>query len=129
MTYMGKPYFPWWLDNLADDVTGEGAAIQGSLHGPEAVRKLVLDARELYEHQELSFAGDYGDNGFIEEYTCEIRGEPTSAVATITRNAAGKAQRIVVNHRPRSSVLLFARLMGEKYAGTPLAEYFITNES
>jgi hypothetical protein len=129
MTYMGKPYYPWWLDNLADDVTGEGAAIQGTLHGPEAVRTLVLDARELYEHQELSFAGDYGDNGFIEEYTCEIRGEPTSAVATITRNAAGKAQRIVVNHRPRSSVLLFARLMGEKYAGTPLAEYFITSES
>jgi hypothetical protein len=129
MTYMGKPYYPWWLDNLADDVTGEGAAIQGSLHGAEAVRTLVLDARELYENQELSFAGDYGDNGFIEEYTCEIRGEPTSAVATITRNAAGKAQRIVVNHRPRSSVLLFARLMGEKYAGTPLAEYFITSES
>lgn len=129
MTYLGSPYFPWWLDNLADDVTGEGAAIQGTLHGSEAVRTLVLDARELYEHQELSFAGDYGDNGFIEEYTCEIRGEPTSAVATITRNAAGKAQRIVVNHRPRSSVLLFARLMGEKYAGTPLAEYFIPSES
>jgi hypothetical protein len=72
---------------------------------------------------------DYGDNGFIEEYTGQIRGEPTSAVATITRNPAGKAQRIVVNHRPRSSVLLFARLMGEKYAGTPLAEYFITSES
>ena len=26
--------------------------------------------------------------------------------------------------RPRSSVLLFARLMGKKYAGTPLASYF-----
>jgi hypothetical protein len=24
--YMGKPYYPAWLDNLADDVTGEGAA-------------------------------------------------------------------------------------------------------
>jgi hypothetical protein len=129
MSYMGKPYYPWWLDNLADDVTGEGAAIQGALQGAEAVRKLVLDARELYEDQELSFAGDYGDRGFIEEYTCLIHGEPTSAVATITRNAAGKAQHIVVNHRPRSSVLLFARLMGEKYAGTPMAKYFITDES
>ena len=129
MTYMGRPYFPWWLDNMADDVTGEGAAIQGVLQGPEAVRTLVLDARDLYEQQELSFAGDYGDRGFIEEYTCLIRGEPTSAVATITRNAAGKALHIVVNHRPRSSVLLFARLMGEKYAGTPFAKYFITGES
>jgi hypothetical protein len=129
MTYMGKPYYPWWLDNLADDVTGEGAAIQGALQGAEAVRTLVLDARGLYENQELSFVGDYGDNGFLEEYTCRIRGEPTSVVVTVTRNAAGKAQRLVVNHRPRSSVLLFARLMGEKYAGTPLAKYFITSES
>jgi hypothetical protein len=23
---MGKPYYPAWLDNLADDVTGEGGA-------------------------------------------------------------------------------------------------------
>jgi hypothetical protein len=129
MTYLGGPYYPWWLDNLADDVTGEGAAIQGVLHGAETVRTLVLDARTLYERQEFSFIGDYGENGFIEEYTCLIHGEPTSAVATITRNAAGEAQRLVVNHRPRSSVLLFARLMGEKYAGTPLARYFITSET
>jgi hypothetical protein len=128
-TYMGKPYSPWWLANLADDVTGEGAAIQGVLHGPEAVRTLVLDARDLYEQQELSFVGDFGEDGFLEEYTCLIRGEPTSAVVTVHRNAAGQAQGIVVNHRPRSSVLLFARLMGEKYAGTPLGKNFITSES
>ena len=34
-------YYPWWLDQLADDVTGEGAAMQGVLHGAEAVRTLV----------------------------------------------------------------------------------------
>src|SRR5436190_7674740 len=68
-------YYPWWLDNLADDVTGEGAAMQGILHGAEAVRKLVLDARELYQHQEFDFTGDYGDKGFLEEYTCQIQGE------------------------------------------------------
>src|SRR5215213_3966585 len=121
-------YYPWWLDNLAEDVTGEGAAMQGTLHGAEAVRRLVLDARELYEHQEVDFTGDYGDKGFLEEYTCKIQGEPTSVVVTVTRNAAGKAQHLVVNHRPRSSVLLFARVMGKKYAGTPLAKYFITGE-
>ena len=121
-------YYPWWLDKLADDVTGEGAAIEGTLHGSEEVRQLVLDARQLYEQHEFQFTGNYGDKGFIEEYTCLIQGAPTSAVVTVTRNAAGKAQHIVVNHRPRSSVLLFARLMGEKYAGTPLAKYFITSE-
>ena len=120
-------YYPWWLDNLADDVTGEGAAMQGVLQGAENVRRLVLDARTLYQNQEFQFTGDYGDNGFLEEYTCLIKGEPTSVVVTVTRNAAGKAQHLVVNHRPRSSVMLFARVMGEKYAGTPLAKYFITN--
>jgi hypothetical protein len=122
-------YYPWWLDNLAEDVTGEGAAIEGTLHGAEEVRKLVLDARALYEHHEFQFVGDYGDKGYLEEYTCLILGAPTSAVVTVTRNAAGKAQHIVVNHRPRSSVLLFARAMGKKYAGTSLAKYFITTES
>src|SRR5262252_412006 len=108
-------YYPWWLDNLADDVTGEGAAIEGTLHGAEEVRRLVLDARERYEQHEFQFTGYYGDKGFIEEYTCLIQNAPTSAVVTVTRNAAGKAQHIVVNHRPLSSVLLFARVMGEKY--------------
>jgi hypothetical protein len=122
-------YYPWWLDNLADDVTGEGAAMQGILQGAEQVRRLVLDARALYEHQEFQFTGNYGESGFLEEYTCLIKGEPTRVVVTVTRNAAGKAQHLVVNHRPRSSVLLFARVMGEKYAGTPLARYFITSES
>jgi hypothetical protein len=129
MTYMGRPYYPWWLDNLADDVTGEGAAMQGVAHGADAVRTIVVAARELYEHQEFNFAGDYGDTGFLEDYTCQIRGEPTSVVVTVTRNAAGDAQHIVVNHRPRSSVLLFARLMGERFAGTALAKYFITSGS
>ena len=114
-----RDYYPWWLDNLADDVTGEGAAMQGILHGAEAVRRLVLDARELYEDQEFQFTGDYGDNGFLEEYTCRIQGQPTSVVVTVKRNAAGQAEHLVVNHRPRSSVLLFARIMGEKYARTP----------
>src|SRR5271166_3818042 len=122
-------YYPWWLDKLADDVTGEGAAIEGTLHGSEEVRKLVLDARQLYERHEFHFTGDYGDKGFIEEYTCLIQGAPTRVVVTVTRNADGKAQHLVVNHRPRSSVLLFASVMGEKYAGTPLAKYFITSES
>jgi hypothetical protein len=129
MTYMGKPYYPWWLDNLADDATLEGAAMQGTAQGAEAVRTVVVDARTLYEDQEFSFVGDYGDNGYLEQYTCKIRGEPTRVVVTVARNAAGKAQHLAVLHRPRSSVLLFSRLMGEKYAGTSLAQYFITSES
>jgi len=124
--YMGQPYYPKWLDNLADDVTGEGAAMQGVAHGAETVHAIVTQARKFYEDQEFSFTGDFGDNGFIEEYTCRILDEPTAVVVTVHRNAEGKTQRLVVNHRPRSSVLLFARAMGEKFAGTPIAKLFIT---
>jgi len=105
MISKGQPYYPWWLDNLADDVTGEGAAMQGVVQGAEAVRAIVVAARELYEHQEFKFIGDYGDYGFLEDYTCQIRGEPTSVVVTVTRNAAGKAQHLVVNHRQLSAAL------------------------
>jgi hypothetical protein len=54
---------------------------------------------------------------------------PIIELVTVTRNAAGEAQHIVVNHRPRSSVLLFSRLMGEKLAGTPYAKHFVASES
>jgi hypothetical protein len=103
--------------------------MQGVLQGAEQVHRVVTDARTVYENQQFQFTGDYGDDGFLEEYTCRIQGEPTRVVVTVKRNAAGKAQHLVVNHRPRSSVLLFARLMGKKYAGTPLAQYFISGES
>jgi hypothetical protein len=126
--YQGRPYYPKWLDNLADDVTGEGAAMQGVALGADAVRSIVVAARDEYKNQQFSFTGNFGDDGFIEEYTCEIRGEPTRVVVTLHRNAAGQTQHLVVNHRPRSSVLLFARLMGEHFAGTPLADLFITEK-
>jgi hypothetical protein len=83
-------YFPWWLDNLADDVTGEGAAIEGTLHGAEEVRKLVLDARELYQQHEFQFTGDYGDNGFIEEYTCLIQLHPPALSSPLLATPQGR---------------------------------------
>jgi hypothetical protein len=44
----------------------------------------------------------------------------------VTFNAAGQTQSIVVNHRPRSALLFFARVLLEKYAGTPLAKHWET---
>jgi len=39
-------------------------------------------------------------------------------------NAAGKAQHLVVNRRPRNSVLVLSRAMFERFAGTPLAKHW-----
>ena len=129
-TYLGSDdperghtdYYPWWLDNLADDVTGERAFMQGGAQGAQEVRSLVTYARTVYEYQDFNHFGDYGEDGFIEDYTTQIHGEPTGVIVTVARNAAGEAQRIVVNHRPRSSVLLLASLCAERFAGTSLED-------
>ena len=122
-------YYPAWLDNLADDVTLEGSAMDGFVQGAEAVRTVLVAIRTLYDYQEFNFAGSYGDNGWLEDYTAGVRGEPIGNVTLVTRDAAGQAQHIVGNYRPRSILLLLSRLIGEKLAGTLYAEHFLAPES
>jgi hypothetical protein len=122
-------YYPAWLDNLADDVTLEGSMLDGAVHGVEDARTVVVAIRSLYEFQEFNSAGPYGDNGWIEDYIAEVRGAPIGCVVLVTRDDAGQTKHIVASYRPRSSVLLFSRLLGEKFAGTPIAEHFATSES
>jgi hypothetical protein len=99
MTYMGHDYYPEWLDNLADDVTLEAAAMDGTAQGSEDVRSIVVTAKELHEHQEFKFAGPVGDHGFLEDYTTQVRGEHISVIVAVAFNAAGQTQHVVVNHR------------------------------
>jgi hypothetical protein len=122
-------YYPAWIDNLADDVTVEGSLLDGAARGAEAVRTIVLTIRALYDHQEFNFAGAYGDNSWLEDYVAEVRGEPIGCVVLVSRDATGQARHIAANYRPRSSLLLLSRLVGEKLAGTPYAKYFLANES
>jgi hypothetical protein len=133
-TYMGPArgiagYYPAWLDNLADDVAVEGSLLDGAVQGAEAVRTVIGAIRALYDRQEFNFAGPCGDDGFLEDYIAQVRGEPIACLNLVTRNAVGKTQHIAANYRPRSSLLLLSRLLGEKFAGTPLAEYFLAGES
>ena len=124
-----KDYYPAWLDNLADDATVEGSMLDGAVQGAEAVRSVVVTIRSLYDRQEHKFAGPYGKNGFLEDHVAEVRGKPIGCVVLVTRNAAGQTQHVVASYRPRSSLLLFSRLLGEKFAGTPIAEHFAGSES
>jgi len=121
-------YYPVWLASLADDVTIEGSAMNGVAQGAEAVRSIVTSIRALYYAQEFTFAGPYGENGFLEDYTAQVRGgEQIGNVVLVTRNAAGQAQHIVANYRPRTALLRLSRLIGEQLAGTPYAEHFATS--
>ena len=119
---------PVWLDSLADDVTIEGSAMNGVVQGAEAVRSIVTCIRALYVSQEFTFAGPYGENGFLEDYTAQVRGGgQVGNVVLVTRNAAGQAQHIVANYRPRTTLLHLSRLIGEQLAGTPTGEHFATS--
>jgi hypothetical protein len=137
MTYLesGDPdprltgYYPAWLDNLADDVTLEGSAMDGFVQGAETVRTVLVYIRSLYDYQKFNFAGPYGDNGWLEDYTAGVRGEPIGNFTAVTRNAAGQTQHVVGNYRPRSTLLLLSRLVGEHFAGTPAGQHFLASES
>jgi hypothetical protein len=136
-TYMGggdpagrfTHYYPAWLDNLADDVTVEGSLLDGAVQGADAVRTIIGTIRTMYDGQEYNYAGPWGDNSFLEDYTAQVRGEPIGCVALVTRNAAGQTQHIAANYRPRSSLLLLSRLLGERFAGTPVGEHFLAGEA
>jgi hypothetical protein len=136
MTYMGggdpdpqlTDYYPKWLDNLADDVTLEGSAMDGFVQGADAVRTVLVYIRSLYDYQKFLFAGPYGDNGWLEDYTAGVRGEPIANFTVVTRNAARQAQQIVGNYRPRSTLLLLSRLVGEHFASTPYGVHFLASE-
>src|SRR5258705_8017227 len=124
-----RDYYPAWLDNMADDATVEGSMLDGAVQGAEAVRSVVRTIRSLYDRQEHKYAGPYGDNGFLEDYVPEVRGKPIGCVVLVTRNAAGQTQHVVASYRPRSSLLLFSRLLAGKVAGTPIAEPFAASEA
>jgi hypothetical protein len=136
-TYLGsgdasrhrRDYTPDWLGNLADDVTMEGSVLTGVPEGPEAIRAILGYARRLYDYQEFNYVGPYGDHDFVEDYTSVVRGEPIGSVVVIRFNEAGQAARIVVNHRPLGAVLLWSRLMGEHFAGTRYAHYFLSHRA
>ena len=89
----------------------------------------MLAIRSLYDRQEHRFAGPYDDQGFLEDYVAQVRGEPIGCVVLVTRNAAGQTQRVVVSYRPRSSLLLLSRLVGEEVAETPYAKFFLARDS
>jgi hypothetical protein len=123
-------YYPPWLENLADDVTIEGSLLDGAAQGPDAVRIIIGAIRTLYgDSQAFNFAGPYGDNGWLEDYTARVGGEPIGCAVLVTSNAAGQTQHIAANYRPRRSLLLLSRLVGEKLAGTPYAKYFVRGGS
>jgi hypothetical protein len=102
----------------------EGSILTGIAEGPEAIPAILAHARTLYDDQEFHYVGAYGDRGSIEDYTSAVRGEPIGSVVVVRLNDAGQVARIVVNHRPLPSVLLWSRLVGRALRGHSLRGTF-----
>jgi hypothetical protein len=117
-------YQPVWVGALAEDVTLEGSAMNGAVQGAETVRSIVTYIRSLYGRQEFHFAGPFGENGFLEDYTAWVNGEPIGNVVLVTRNERGQAQHVVANYRPRKTMLVVAQLVAEHFAAVPYGKHF-----
>jgi hypothetical protein len=136
-TYLGRgdpagrfaDYYPAWVDKMAGDIALEGSLLDGAVQGAAAVRAVIGGVRELYDRQDFNFAGPWGDNGFIEDYTAEVRGKQLGCLHLITFNADGQAQHIAANYRPLSSLMFFSRLLRERVAGTPYGEHVLAGEA
>ena len=136
-TYLGRgdpagrfaDYYPAWMDKLAGDVTLEGSMLDGAVQGADAIRTVIGGVRELYDSQDFTFAGAWGDTAFIEDYTAKVRGRPLGCLHLITFNADGQTQHIAAHYRPLSSLMFFSRLLRERLAGTPYAEQFLAGEA
>jgi hypothetical protein len=136
-TYLGKgdsvgrfaDYYPAWFDKLAADITLEGSTLDGAVQGADGIRAVIGGVRELYDRQDFNFAGPSGENGFVEDYTAEVRGRPLGCLHLVTFNADGQAQHIAAHYRPPSSLLFFSRLLRLSLAGTPYAEHFLAGEA
>jgi hypothetical protein len=101
--------------------------MNGVVQGSEAVRSIVTFIRTLYDSQEFRFAGTNGENQFLEDYIAYVLGEELGNVVLVTRNAADQAQHIVANYRPRTTLLLVSRLIGEHFTDTPYGEHFASS--
>jgi hypothetical protein len=136
-TYLGRgdpagrfaDYYPAWVDKMANDITLEGSMLDGAVQGRDAVRAIIGAVRELYDRQDFNFAGPCGDNGFIEDYTAEVRGKPLGCLHLITFNDEGEAQHIAAHYRPLSSLMFFSRVLRERIAGTAYAEQFLAGDA
>jgi hypothetical protein len=64
--------------------------MNGVARGAEAVRSIVTCIRTLYDDQEFNFAGPYGENGFLEDYTARVRGEQIGNVVLVTATPPGR---------------------------------------
>ena len=123
MTYMGVPYYPAWLDNLADDVTLEAAAMDGAAHGAEAVGPSRWPASSMSTRN--SATPDLVATATSWRTTpAASAGTPTFVVVLVSFDAAGANPAHRGEPPATSAMLPLSRVMLEKFAGTPYEKHW-----
>jgi hypothetical protein len=69
-----------WRDAAAPRANLKGSMMDGVLQGAGPVRTVIVAIRGLYDYQEFHFVGPYGENGWMEDYTAGVRGQPIKNV-------------------------------------------------
>ncbi|TCL64601.1 hypothetical protein [Rhizobium sp. BK251] len=116
---------PPWLEKLAEDATLEATVLKYPVVGRENIRALLSHAIRLYEFQDFTYKGDFGDQFFMESYRSSIRGVPIECLVVVHMNALGEADSLVINHRPLDAALLFSALMWEA-VGDRFGDLYVT---
>ncbi len=119
---------PWFLENLAPDVTLSGVVMNAVVHGPERVREQVRTVGSFYQDYKLVYELRLDDRA-VHEYTAMVEGRPVTGVGTVHLNAEGQVDEIVVNHRPLSAALTVSRLLGESAIGQRNRDEFFHPEA
>jgi hypothetical protein len=114
---------PSFVDNLAKDVTLSGGAMNGFIRGDDVVRSFLGTVKGLYKDFTIVYQGDT-DRYQLQEYTANLEGHPVTGVVTLRKNADGKYDQVVVNHRPLSSLLLFSSLVSKTLEGKVNKDHF-----
>jgi len=105
---------PPWLSKLADDATLEATVLKRPVEGKATILALLKHAIPLYEFQRFTYRGDVAPGLFMESYRAQIRGVPIECLVLVHMNAAGRADSLLIDHRPLDAALLFSRLMWEQ---------------
>ena len=117
-------YYPAWLDNLADDVTVEGSMLIGAVQGPGRRPSSCDDHSVVLRIPRVQISPVLtATTVWVEDYIAQVGCEPIGCVVLVSRNAAGQTQHVVASYPPLNSLLLFSRLLREKFAET-IAQHF-----
>jgi len=116
-----------FIDNLADDATLSGAAMNGFISGKDTIRNFLQTIIKVYDGFTINTDVDAGDFR-LQEYTATVKGYPVAGTVLLKKNINGQYNQVVVNHRPLSSLLIFSSLASAATKDTLPPDHFYRGE-